>query len=94
MRRSGQGLDAMVNLFNKNKMPGMSFSWTGATAASAPQDFPKWDVDPSDPSGTLERGDGRVRVFELLLGRQSAEMSDNPENLGSKPDRYSLGYDA
>jgi HAE1 family hydrophobic/amphiphilic exporter-1 len=26
---SGQGLDAMVNLFNKNKMPGMSFSWTG-----------------------------------------------------------------
>jgi HAE1 family hydrophobic/amphiphilic exporter-1 len=26
---SGQGLDAMVSLFNKNKMPGMSFSWTG-----------------------------------------------------------------
>ena len=26
---SGQGLDAMVALFNKNKMPGMSFSWTG-----------------------------------------------------------------
>jgi HAE1 family hydrophobic/amphiphilic exporter-1 len=26
---SGQGLDAMVNLFNKNKMPGMTFSWTG-----------------------------------------------------------------
>ena len=26
---SSQGLDAMVNLFNKNKMPGMSFSWTG-----------------------------------------------------------------
>jgi HAE1 family hydrophobic/amphiphilic exporter-1 len=26
---SGQGLDAMVNLFNQNKMPGMSFSWTG-----------------------------------------------------------------
>ena len=26
---SGQGLDAMVRLFNKNKMPGMSFSWTG-----------------------------------------------------------------
>src|SRR6202008_4167565 len=24
---SGQGLDNMVNLFNKNKMPGMSFSW-------------------------------------------------------------------
>ncbi len=26
---SGQGLDAMVRLFNKNKMPGMSYSWTG-----------------------------------------------------------------
>ncbi len=26
---SGQGLDAMVSLFNKNKMPGMSYSWTG-----------------------------------------------------------------
>jgi HAE1 family hydrophobic/amphiphilic exporter-1 len=26
---SGQGLDAMVSLFNKSKMPGMSFSWTG-----------------------------------------------------------------
>jgi hydrophobic/amphiphilic exporter-1 (mainly G- bacteria), HAE1 family len=26
---SGQGLDAMVNLFNKNKMPGMTYSWTG-----------------------------------------------------------------
>jgi HAE1 family hydrophobic/amphiphilic exporter-1 len=26
---SGQGLDAMVQLFNKNKMPGMSYSWTG-----------------------------------------------------------------
>ena len=26
---SGQGLDAMVSLFNKNKMPGMTFSWTG-----------------------------------------------------------------
>ena len=26
---SGQGLDAMVKLFNKNKMPGMSYSWTG-----------------------------------------------------------------
>jgi HAE1 family hydrophobic/amphiphilic exporter-1 len=26
---SGQGLDAMVRLFNKTKMPGMSFSWTG-----------------------------------------------------------------
>jgi HAE1 family hydrophobic/amphiphilic exporter-1 len=26
---SGQGLDAMVRLFDKNKMPGMSFSWTG-----------------------------------------------------------------
>ena len=26
---SSQGLDAMVKLFNKNKMPGMSFSWTG-----------------------------------------------------------------
>ncbi len=26
---SGQGLDKMVELFNKNKMPGMSFSWTG-----------------------------------------------------------------
>ncbi len=26
---SGQGLDAMVKLFDKNKMPGMSFSWTG-----------------------------------------------------------------
>src|SRR5439155_131528 len=27
--RSGQGLDKMVELFNANKMPGMSFSWTG-----------------------------------------------------------------
>ena len=26
---SGQGLDKMVELFNANKMPGMSFSWTG-----------------------------------------------------------------
>jgi HAE1 family hydrophobic/amphiphilic exporter-1 len=26
---SGQGLDKMVELFNQNKMPGMSFSWTG-----------------------------------------------------------------
>jgi hydrophobic/amphiphilic exporter-1 (mainly G- bacteria), HAE1 family len=26
---SGQGLDAMVSLFNKNKMPGMTYSWTG-----------------------------------------------------------------
>jgi HAE1 family hydrophobic/amphiphilic exporter-1 len=26
---SGQGLDAMVRLFDKNKMPGMSYSWTG-----------------------------------------------------------------
>jgi len=26
---SGQGLDTMVQLFNKNKMPGMSYSWTG-----------------------------------------------------------------
>jgi HAE1 family hydrophobic/amphiphilic exporter-1 len=26
---SGQGLDKMVELFNKNKMPGMSYSWTG-----------------------------------------------------------------
>jgi HAE1 family hydrophobic/amphiphilic exporter-1 len=26
---SGQGLDAMVALFNKNKMPGMTYSWTG-----------------------------------------------------------------
>jgi HAE1 family hydrophobic/amphiphilic exporter-1 len=26
---SGQGLDAMVRLFNANKMPGMSYSWTG-----------------------------------------------------------------
>src|SRR6202041_4116264 len=26
---SGQGLDAMVSLFDKNKMPGMSYSWTG-----------------------------------------------------------------
>ena len=26
---SGQGLDAMVRLFNKTKMPGMSYSWTG-----------------------------------------------------------------
>ena len=26
---SGQGLQAMVNLFNKNKLQGMSFSWTG-----------------------------------------------------------------
>jgi HAE1 family hydrophobic/amphiphilic exporter-1 len=26
---SGQGLDAMVSLFNQNKMPGMSYSWTG-----------------------------------------------------------------
>ena len=26
---SGQGLEAMVNLFNKNKMPGMTYSWTG-----------------------------------------------------------------
>jgi HAE1 family hydrophobic/amphiphilic exporter-1 len=26
---SGQGLDAMVALFNKTKMPGMSYSWTG-----------------------------------------------------------------
>ncbi|MEO6806090.1 MAG: efflux RND transporter permease subunit [Edaphobacter sp.] len=26
---SGQGLDAMVKLFDKNKMPGMTYSWTG-----------------------------------------------------------------
>jgi HAE1 family hydrophobic/amphiphilic exporter-1 len=26
---SGQGLDAMVKLFDKTKMPGMSYSWTG-----------------------------------------------------------------
>jgi HAE1 family hydrophobic/amphiphilic exporter-1 len=26
---SGQGLDAMVSLFNKSKMPGMTYSWTG-----------------------------------------------------------------
>src|SRR5246127_1459638 len=26
---SGQGLDKMVQLFNANKMPGMSYSWTG-----------------------------------------------------------------
>jgi hydrophobic/amphiphilic exporter-1 (mainly G- bacteria), HAE1 family len=26
---SGQGLDNMVTLFNKSKMPGMSYSWTG-----------------------------------------------------------------
>jgi HAE1 family hydrophobic/amphiphilic exporter-1 len=26
---SGQGLDAMVRLFNNNKMPGMTYSWTG-----------------------------------------------------------------
>jgi hydrophobic/amphiphilic exporter-1 (mainly G- bacteria), HAE1 family len=26
---SGQGLDAMVRVFEKNKMPGMSYSWTG-----------------------------------------------------------------
>jgi HAE1 family hydrophobic/amphiphilic exporter-1 len=26
---SGQGLDAMVTLFNKYKMPGMAYSWTG-----------------------------------------------------------------
>ena len=26
---SGQGLDNMVRLFDKNKMPGMSYSWTG-----------------------------------------------------------------
>jgi HAE1 family hydrophobic/amphiphilic exporter-1 len=26
---SGQGLDAMVQLFNKYKMPGMAYSWTG-----------------------------------------------------------------
>jgi HAE1 family hydrophobic/amphiphilic exporter-1 len=26
---SGQGLDAMVRLFDKNKMPGMTYSWTG-----------------------------------------------------------------
>ena len=26
---SGQGLDNMVRLFNQNKMPGMSYSWTG-----------------------------------------------------------------
>ena len=26
---SGQGLDAMATLFDKNKMPGMTFSWTG-----------------------------------------------------------------
>jgi hydrophobic/amphiphilic exporter-1 (mainly G- bacteria), HAE1 family len=26
---SGQGLDRMVELFNQNKLPGMSFSWTG-----------------------------------------------------------------
>jgi hydrophobic/amphiphilic exporter-1 (mainly G- bacteria), HAE1 family len=26
---SGQGLDAMVQLFNKTKMPGMTYSWTG-----------------------------------------------------------------
>ena len=26
---TGQGLDAMVSLFNQNKMPGMSYSWTG-----------------------------------------------------------------
>jgi hydrophobic/amphiphilic exporter-1 (mainly G- bacteria), HAE1 family len=26
---SGQGLDAMVKIFEKNKMPGMSYSWTG-----------------------------------------------------------------
>jgi HAE1 family hydrophobic/amphiphilic exporter-1 len=26
---SGQGLDNMEKLFNKNKMPGMTFSWTG-----------------------------------------------------------------
>jgi HAE1 family hydrophobic/amphiphilic exporter-1 len=26
---SGQGLDAMVRLFNKNKMQGMTYSWTG-----------------------------------------------------------------
>ena len=26
---SGQGLDNMVKLFNQNKMPGMSYSWTG-----------------------------------------------------------------
>jgi hydrophobic/amphiphilic exporter-1 (mainly G- bacteria), HAE1 family len=26
---SSQGLDAMVSLFNKNKMPGMTYSWTG-----------------------------------------------------------------
>jgi HAE1 family hydrophobic/amphiphilic exporter-1 len=26
---SGQGLDAMVRLFDKTKMPGMSYSWTG-----------------------------------------------------------------
>ncbi|GGA53948.1 multidrug efflux RND transporter permease subunit [Edaphobacter acidisoli] len=26
---SGQGLDAMVNLFNQNKLQGMTYSWTG-----------------------------------------------------------------
>ena len=28
---SGQGLDAMVELFNKAKMPGMGYQWTGLT---------------------------------------------------------------